>query len=473
MQYSHDITIEVTDAAHGSNVAHTRGISKPRGLSSEAVQILCHWFWEHKEYPYAKGQIRLDLLEQVQRVDKKATARQMDNWLNNARQRGHRSCCSGIQPFTTRSITYQSNDGSLDAAAAARGIDANLNDSDNRSRSSSSASFHTAYESCPQAVYQRPPKQGRERLCPPTHSRSASRNSEKDFVESGRFSSSSSVCDASFVDALQYFHSATDMLPSDVQDMGFHGPKLGIYQGLCDSPEDSMSPVQASNAIPLLLPQAWEQNVGYQHEAYPFGPQLDDQLPYSPDAINASIVGSSAGVHHESAQDVREIWKSVESKAVQFQCTFCLSTELTEKTWKRHEERHVPQREYVCMPNDRPYLDGHDICVFCGASGHSHSILCEDKHARCVRRARQQRTFDRKDKLVQHIDAYHKTAVDDAVLKAWETILPGAQIRFVCGFCGEENMLWDDRASHISRHFRDRLDMTSWRFNGASDADHS
>ena len=152
-----------------------------------------------------------------------------------------------------------------------------------------------------------------------------------------------------------------------------------------------------------------------------------------------------------------------------FQCTFC-HLQLTEKSWKRHEEsQHLPQREWTCMPHAQPIIGptaGQTECVFCGTPGlgtyrgHDCSRILE-----CLGRSYADRTFSRKDKLVQHLRQYHGVEMSSSVVDAWETGEPINQT-WECGFCGAMLHTWETRAKHIAKHFRQGYDMSLWSCTG-------
>lgn len=154
-----------------------------------------------------------------------------------------------------------------------------------------------------------------------------------------------------------------------------------------------------------------------------------------------------------------------ERRVQSFQSTFCHVLH-TEKSWKRHEEsQHLPQREWTCMPHALPIkgpMAGNVECVFCGIPnlgtyrGHDCSRIQE-----CLARSYEDRTFSRKDKLVQHLRQYHGVEMNSSVVDAWATEEPVNQI-WRCGFGGEMLSSWEIRAKHIAKHFRQGYDTSLW-----------
>lgn len=154
-----------------------------------------------------------------------------------------------------------------------------------------------------------------------------------------------------------------------------------------------------------------------------------------------------------------------------YQCTFC-HIELTPKAWKRHEEyQHLPKRQWVCLA-DAPGDDGGEdlACVFCPilSSDRSQSTSLQQCHHRgveCLRKPNIERTFSRKDNLVQHVKGFHGAVPSDEMIEAWEVKADHSHHHWKCGFCGITLESWNIRAKHIVKHFCDGLRMDSWDSN--------
>lgn len=114
-----------------------------------------------------------------------------------------------------------------------------------------------------------------------------------------------------------------------------------------------------------------------------------------------------------------------------YQCThisnnnFC-STELSTLTdWKRHEESHYPQKQWICLRNG---ADGRSPCT------------------------RKDHPFSRKDHLQQHLKMVHKEPRTN--INSWyQTIKSDWKKR--CGFCGAIFEDWDARCEHVGKHFQE------------------
>lgn len=148
---------------------------------------------------------------------------------------------------------------------------------------------------------------------------------------------------------------------------------------------------------------------------------------------------------------------STSSKAqptCKFQCTFC-GKELSEKSWKRHEEsQHLQRRKWVCMRASVPITDPSVPCIFCVAGSETQFFGCTHRAVECAARPVEERSFARRDHLTQHIKLFHNTSVDDYVLSKWEVEIPCFERTWKCGFCGLFLLGWNRRAAHIATHFR-------------------
>ncbi|KUJ22734.1 uncharacterized protein LY89DRAFT_308998 [Mollisia scopiformis] len=138
--------------------------------------------------------------------------------------------------------------------------------------------------------------------------------------------------------------------------------------------------------------------------------------------------------------------------------TFCLQESNNFTDWKRHEERHCPQRRWECL------LEGSypDIqCHICGHYVDADIQQAQETHARCFGRdPRKGHDFPRKDKLVPHIRDDHGF---EPRLEAWHYPIP-SMWKEQCGFCGERFSDWDTRCDHVGKHFTEGKRMIpDWR----------
>ena len=161
---------------------------------------------------------------------------------------------------------------------------------------------------------------------------------------------------------------------------------------------------------------------------------------------------------------------------ITFQCTFCLSG-LSEKAWRRHEQsQHVLHRQWTCMLNSDPFVpspscDSLIICVMCKltirlnsefSSKEDHIKTCSNRVADCLNRSVEERTYSRKDHLVQHVQQFHNATLNRSEVDRWESANEQLNRPWGCGFCGEILPDWDAREAHIAIHFRQGLNMNDW-----------
>lgn len=159
-----------------------------------------------------------------------------------------------------------------------------------------------------------------------------------------------------------------------------------------------------------------------------------------------------------------------------YPCTFCLRLFGSSYEWKRHELTHVPQAEkWICSPDDEKFLD---TCFFCGESDmYSTSHLDSHRLASCAEKTEKERTFNRKDHLMQHIknahlsDDEHFKRADfckqlNSRLPRWKreaTVEELGLDSLWCGFCRKYCQSWSARRNHLIEHFKSGANMTQWQ----------
>jgi hypothetical protein len=138
----------------------------------------------------------------------------------------------------------------------------------------------------------------------------------------------------------------------------------------------------------------------------------------------------------------KTIFRKPSSPSRKYQCTFCAVDFEQKYDWKRHEESvHFPQKEWVCMPNGP--VEGSQ-CVFCGLENVDDEHLRSHKSIACSEAPRELRTFQRKDKLVQHIKQVHGCQ-PPTVVKSWCRPIE-RKVLLLCGFCSLALPDWKTRA---------------------------
>jgi hypothetical protein len=200
------------------------------------------------------------------------------------------------------------------------------------------------------------------------------------------------------------------------------------------------------------------------------GRRVLSQRDYSPYLFRRpnkrQCLGNAEAIRVDGDNEVTRMSSVIASKSEpKFQCTFCHVT-LSRKTWKRHEEtQHLPVRRWTCMPNGfvEDYHGYCKFCVFCRVldPDPAHMESCH-RIADCLQRDIEERTFERKDHLVQHLKKFHDIVIGEFQLERWSSFSQRPEQTWSCGFCGKELQTWALRAAHIARHFRSGMDMSSW-----------
>lgn len=148
--------------------------------------------------------------------------------------------------------------------------------------------------------------------------------------------------------------------------------------------------------------------------------------------------------HEISHSTTKSIFRKPSNPSRIYQCTFCTLDFEQRYDWKRHEESvHFPQKEWVCCPNG-PVENSK--CVFCGlvVGDAVEEHLKSHKSAACSEVPRAQRSFQRKDKLVQHIKQVHGCQAPTMMKEWWRRI--ERDVLLLCGFCSLELPDWKSRA---------------------------
>lgn len=123
-----------------------------------------------------------------------------------------------------------------------------------------------------------------------------------------------------------------------------------------------------------------------------------------------------------------------------YECTWrvCSMSFASKSDWKRHEEVHCPQWEWICTFESWP------------AENSSNAIPC----ARLP--------FKRSDHLREHLRKDHKCIEVSKVEAGRQCITPQNSFNRQCGFCGYITRGWLDRIDHIAEHFRNGKSMSEW-----------
>jgi hypothetical protein len=136
-------------------------------------------------------------------------------------------------------------------------------------------------------------------------------------------------------------------------------------------------------------------------------------------------------------------------------CTSCKRGFIRKGDWKRHEEAHDPQKYWICLHGE-PAIQSTSTtmsttgwtCVFCSDFKANRSDMIThlvDKHKIfvCTNKRVEARTFQRKDKLKQHLQQVHHLA--ETCSPVWETWHRAAKKKWAwgCGYCGGCSFTWE------------------------------
>lgn len=145
-----------------------------------------------------------------------------------------------------------------------------------------------------------------------------------------------------------------------------------------------------------------------------------------------------------------------------FLCTFCCDTFTKKHDWMRHEKSlHLNLEQWVCAPFGGAVISpisGRTHCAYCNMLDPTMEHLQQHNHSACGSGG-QQRTFQRKDHLVQHLRGLHQLNTLP-IIDNWRLEPPVVVSR--CGFCNTALQSWKFRADHLSQHFRDGKTMADW-----------
>ncbi|WYZ43731.1 hypothetical protein EsH8_VII_000167 [Colletotrichum jinshuiense] len=144
----------------------------------------------------------------------------------------------------------------------------------------------------------------------------------------------------------------------------------------------------------------------------------------------------------------------------QYQCTFCTETFRAKYDWQRHEKSlHIPLERWMCAPNGPTSVNpvtNQVCCVFCDEIEPDAGHIAQHNFDAC-----QERVFNRKDHLKQHLHLVHNSKGVDWVLRGWKDSSPEVKSR--CGFCGITLQTWAERTDHLTDHFKTGHTMADWK----------
>ncbi|KAK4038394.1 homeobox and C2H2 transcription factor [Parachaetomium inaequale] len=149
-----------------------------------------------------------------------------------------------------------------------------------------------------------------------------------------------------------------------------------------------------------------------------------------------------------------------------YQCTFCLESFKKKHDWVRHEKSvHLSLESWVCnMGSAIPDLAAASEalpCDFCSTSPLTGPHLSSHEFDVCADRPLAERSFRRKDHLIQHLRKFHHcTTIPALRVEACRVVTNEVQSR--CGFCQLVIPTWAARADHLAEHFKNGQRMADW-----------
>ncbi|KAI5459627.1 hypothetical protein BGZ63DRAFT_360433 [Mariannaea sp. PMI_226] len=147
-----------------------------------------------------------------------------------------------------------------------------------------------------------------------------------------------------------------------------------------------------------------------------------------------------------------------------FQCTFCTETFARRYDWQRHEKTfHLSLERWICAPEGCRVVEPQTnkiCCTFCGDHTPDENHVKLHNYSICEAKPLAERTFYRKDHLVQHLRLVHGVEFLDWCMRSWKS--ERKSVRSRCGFCGLVMDTWDARQDHLTEHFRTGQTMANW-----------
>lgn len=173
----------------------------------------------------------------------------------------------------------------------------------------------------------------------------------------------------------------------------------------------------------------------------------------------------SRGSSRRRRRAYKEERRSLAAPRKAFQCTFCTETFRAKHDWQRHENSlHLPLERWVCSPEGPrgQKADSPEIrCVFCGHVDPDDAHIETHNYSACKNRPVQERTFNRKDHLNQHLKLVHNAKFAEWPMRQWKAPPPAIHSR--CGFCNLVMETWIDRVHHLADHFKTGKTMADWK----------
>ncbi|CAG8212327.1 unnamed protein product [Penicillium salamii] len=172
-----------------------------------------------------------------------------------------------------------------------------------------------------------------------------------------------------------------------------------------------------------------------------------------------SALSSGAGVKKKQTGAGRQKRSSANNARI-FCCTFCCDKFKSKFDWMRHEKTlHLNLETWACAPFGGSVVwetTGRAHCAYCNQLDPSLEHLEQHNYGPCQEKTR---TFRRKDHLMQHLRLFHRLETTP-IVNDWKLVKTDFPPR--CGFCDTRISNWEERADHLTMHFRDGCTMANW-----------
>ncbi|KAL4924039.1 uncharacterized protein BDV17DRAFT_301323 [Aspergillus undulatus] len=169
---------------------------------------------------------------------------------------------------------------------------------------------------------------------------------------------------------------------------------------------------------------------------------------------------TSGGVQKKQPSTSRKKRRPVNNARI-FCCTFCCDKFKNKYDWMRHEKSlHLNLENWACAPFGGSVVLPSTCrahCAYCNQLDPNPIHLEQHNHGPCQQ---QMRTFRRKDHLFQHLRLFHRLDTMP-LIDSWKSVVTDFSSR--CGFCDSRMSNWDERADHLTVHFRQGCTMAHWK----------
>ncbi|KAM5381890.1 hypothetical protein ACJZ2D_002880 [Fusarium nematophilum] len=201
-----------------------------------------------------------------------------------------------------------------------------------------------------------------------------------------------------------------------------------------EEPADVSAIVRAVSSSPPRAP-------GDIHPNQASGSYIPALYPSSASSLDSSSRGSNSSAYsHTSGKSGRPSRnrqrrrkqvprKSRSNKLRPFECTFCTETFHKKHDWQRHENSiHLALERWMCSQGPKIIHpeSGKMCCVFCGRNEPDDGHVQSHNPSAC-----QERSFNRKDHLKQHLRLVHNASFVEWSMKSWKVTMSEIQSR--CG----------------------------------------